>query len=460
MGKHLVTEDEPGHDSRRGFFGWLWIALAGALALVLGYVAMQAIVQRRSPAWIVGNAANDATGFFIPKPQTYFSKDRIAILLLGIDYNYDDKDQEYSSGSRSDTIMAVSLNFPTDSNPKPSVSVLSVPRDMDYVLPNGTEEKINASYALGGASAAQKTVADFLGIPPFDRYVVLRINAAKEVVDAIGGIDVVPDATMNYDDTWGHLHIHFVGGKKYHMNGEQAVSYSRFRHDACGDPCRIKRQQQVVRIVLDKLKSDKFHDLGLLRSLIGIVNRNVITDLKPTEELSLAWAFKAIGPHDVVSDQVPYVDDKEVACCGDVLIPDDRAKLALVHKFFLDPLLPQTPVDRARVATIAPASIRVDVLNGSGTPGLATRVAGALRAQGFTIGIVGDAPAFTYAATEIHVHSTAQPLAGQRLRIALPVPSATVEPDPVPSVSPTSDVTLIVGSDYPAPPAKEASAVK
>ena len=45
------------------------------------------------------------------------------------------------------------------------------------------------------------------------------------------------------------------------MNGEQAVSYSRFRHDACSDPCRIKRQQQVVRIMIAKLKNDKFNDL-------------------------------------------------------------------------------------------------------------------------------------------------------------------------------------------------------
>ena len=66
---------------------------------------------------------------------------------------------------------------------------------------------------------------------------------------------------MNYDDNWGHLHIHFMGGKKYHMNGEQAVSYMRFRHDACSDPCRIKRQQQVVRIMIAKLKNDKFNDV-------------------------------------------------------------------------------------------------------------------------------------------------------------------------------------------------------
>jgi len=84
---------------------------------------------------------------------------------------------------------------------------------------------------------------------------VVRVNALKDFVDAIGGIDVPVTETMNYDDTWGHLHIHFKPGM-YHMNGEQVQGYSRFRHDECSDPCRTKRQQQVMRILAEKLTHD------------------------------------------------------------------------------------------------------------------------------------------------------------------------------------------------------------
>jgi len=421
---------------------------------VLGFVGVQAYMRRLSPVSVI-------TGYFIPKPQAYFFKDRLAILLLGIDYNYDEKDQEYSAGARSDTIMAVALNLPTDAHPKPSINVLSVLRDTDAIMPNGREDKINAAYSDGGPKAAEKAVSAFLGIPGFDRYIALRVDATKQLIDAIGGIDVVPDETMNYDDNWGHLHIHFIGGKKYHMNGEQAVSYSRFRHDACSDPCRVKRQQQVIRIVVAKLRNDKLNDLVHLRELIGVANRNILTDLKPDEELSLANAFSGLDLHDVKTDQVPFVGDKDLACCGDVLIADDVGKAKLVRQFFLEPVLPSAPVDHTAVAAIPASSVRVEVLNGSGTRGLGKRVADVLRSKGFAITSVANADSFGYDATEIHVHSAVQPLDGERVRLAMPpLTGMTVAADTSTPRSSGPDVTVIVGRDYLTQGQSEASTTK
>jgi len=388
--------------------------------------------------------------------------------LLGIDYNYNDKDEEYSRNARSDTIMALSLNFPTSAHRTGSVSILPVPLDTDVVLPNGHEDKINAAYALGGndpyddARYSEKVVASFLGIPQFDRFVTLRINATKELINAIGGVDVVPDETMNYDDNWGHLHIHFIGGKPYHMNGEQAVSYSRFRHDECSDPCRIKRQQQVMRIVIAKLKNDKFNDLMHIGRLIGVIRRNVYTDITDREALSLAMAFQHVDLAKLKTEQVPYVADKTLSCCGDVLIADDTARNELVKKLFLEPVLPPAaPPDARAVAAIAPSRIHVDVRNGSGILGMGTKLAGALCEQGFRVDSIGNADTFGYDTTEIHVHSTATPLAGERVRAALALKTAVVQPDWVANgPSPSSDVTVIVGRDYATPPQHEASAVK
>ena len=75
----------------------------------------QALVQHRSPTDVV---TSDVAPFVIEPPQAHFHKDRIALLLLGIDYNYNDKDEEYSSDARTDTIKALSLNFPTTQNPQ------------------------------------------------------------------------------------------------------------------------------------------------------------------------------------------------------------------------------------------------------------------------------------------------------------------------------------------------------
>jgi LCP family protein required for cell wall assembly len=454
--KHFAPEDE--------VRGWPYarvagLALGGVALLVLCIVGVLSAVQHRSPTDLLAS-------LMIEAPQDHFHKDRIAVALFGIDYNYDSKDQPYSAGARTDTIMALALNFPTKANPRGSVNILSVPRDMDYTFPSGHEDRINAAYSYGkdavdGAHRSEAAVASFLGIPKFDRFIVLRINAAKELVDAIGGIDVVPDTTMSYDDTWGHLHIHFKKGVKYHMSGDQAVSYSRFRHDECSDPCRIKRQQQVMRLVVKKLSDDKLNDVLHINQLIGVVRRNVVTDVSDREGLSVANAMRDVDLKSVRTDQVPYVGDKELACCGDVILPDDAKKVALVKRFFIDPQVPQVVPGVRAVAAVPKSSIHIEVLNGSGVRGIARKLADQLRKQGFVVDKVGDAKDSDHEATEVHVFSTT-PVAGEIVLAALPIKTAVVVPESylgTPAASGTvSDVTIIVGRDF--APQREASAVK
>ena len=458
--KHYAPQSEP-----RALPNYLRIAGLTVLSIVTVFlisVIAASVVQRRSPADVLAS-------FMIEPPQNHFHKDRILVGLFGIDYNYDSKDQPYSAGARTDTIKVVALNFPTKENPRGSLSILSVPRDMDYVFPNGHEDRINAAYSYGkdpvdSSHRAETAVADFLGLPKFDRFVTLRINAAKEVVDAIGGVDVVPDTSMSYDDRWGHLSIHFKKGVRYHMNGEQAVSYSRFRHDACGDPCRIKRQDQVIRIVLKKLGDDKLNDLVHVNQLIAIARRNVVTDFSDREALSVANAMRGIDVSAVKADQVPYVADKNLACCGAVIVTDDTAKKALVKKFFTNALpvaMPAKLPAKVAVKQVPKSSIHLDVRNGSGVPGVAHRLADALRKQGFAIDNIGDAKSRDHEATEVHVYS-ATPLAGEIVLAALPIKTAVVVPEPYASSIGTekqADVTIIIGRDYTGPQ-REASAVK
>ena len=228
-------------------------------ALLVGLALTTAIlrIDERERAQLVARFVQQAATLAVPAPQSLFNKNELLVLLLGIDYDYTDRDMPSSAHSRSDTIMVAALDLATS-----QIHLVSVPRDMEATF-DGHDNKINAAYSNGGIMEADNVIGSWLGLPQvapnryFDRYMILRIAATKDLVNAIGGVDVVPDETMNYDDSWGRLHIHFTGGKVYHMNGEQAVSYMRFRHDACSDPCRIKRQQQVIRVVLAKLEKDK-----------------------------------------------------------------------------------------------------------------------------------------------------------------------------------------------------------
>lgn len=452
MGKHIAPEQP-----RRGG------ELLRNVAIVLGFVALGigsalaafALVRHQNPVVAI-------TQIFVPSPEQVFGKPNLLVLVEGLDYDYTSKDEEFSTNSRSDVIWAVNLDFAHK-----RIYQLSIPRDMIATMPNGSRAKINQAQSAGGVTEAKTVISNFLGIPGFDRYVILRIDATKAFVDAIGGVAVdvkssdclqhrtgCTGESLNYDDTWGHLHIHLKEGYQ-HLDGDQAVAYMRFRHDWCSDPCRIMRQQQVLHAMAAKLRSDRLNTVMHLGSLLNVFRKYVQTDLTSSELLSLATHYEGISDSAIIAKQVPYTDDIDLPGYGDSLVPDDAARERLVETMLIAPPAPLPSPDAMALAAIAPSTLRVDVENGSGVAGAARRIADLLKKDGFTIGEVSNAPRSDYASSEIHEHSTVT-FAGARVRAALPAGAqkAEVVPDPSPSGSPdaqatatTSDVTVIVGAD-------------
>jgi len=434
----------------------LKVVLVAALIAVFGlavFVGAYAMITHKSPVQIIMRP-------LAPPPQDVFGKPGILVLVEGLDYDYNNKDEEYSSAARSDVIKALNLDFINK-----RVFEVDVPRDMDAVLPSGREAKINEAQSEGGTKEAQAVIAKFLGIPAFDRYVVFRVNTAKDFINAIGGVDVNVQnsdpkdthSTMDYDDTWGHLHIHLKPGYQ-HLNGDQAVGYMRFRHDWCGDLCRITRQQQVMRAVIAKLRDNKANTIAHLPQLISAFHRNVSTNLSTSEMMSLAVGFSDMPKNGYKAEKLTYVDTKILADGGEVIIPDESQKERVTQDYLIAPPLPTTSPSPATIAAIDPHRVHVDVMNGSGVPGAGRRIAEKLRAKGFAIGSVGNAPTSDVQVTEVHEHSA---LAGSgfRVRDALgasaqkapvvtdtPPAAATASAGATASPSP-SDVTVVVGLD-------------
>ena len=327
--------------SQTGAPAWrLVLAVAFAAAALVGFVSFS-LIAHRNPVASLTQAA-------VPEPAALFGKNSLKVLVVGLDYDYDEKDQETSARSRSDIIMAINLDFA-----KQHVYELSVPRDMVATLPNGTQAKINQAQSDGGIAESQRVVAQWLGIPGFDRFVVLRIDTMKDLIDAVGGVDVpvktsdclryntgCAGGSINYDDSWGHLHVHLREGLQ-HLSGDQAVGYARFRHDWCSDPCRIMRQQQVVRSLLTTLKGSGIATLAHVVPLVNVVNKDVQTNLTMQEELSIANAFRTIGPANMTAAQVPYTSEVDLPDYGSSIVADDAAKRRLVRTMLYD--APPTP---------------------------------------------------------------------------------------------------------------------
>lgn len=342
MGKHFAApEAEAAPRSRTILVRRILLAFGLLALLVASTAAGYAIFEHKNPILAI-------TQVFVPTPQQVFGRPNILVLVEGLDYDYTDNDQEFSTNSRSDAIWAVNIDF---DNKK--IYQLSVPRDMVATLPNGTQAKINQAQSDGGVKEAKQVIGSFLGIPDFDRYVVLRIDATKDIINAIGGLDIVVKSsdcfqyktgctgqTIDYDDSWGHLHIHLKQGLQ-HLDGPQAVAYMRFRHDWCSDPCRIKRQQQVLHAMVAKLKGDQVNTLMHAGTLMSIFRRDVQTDFTDAELLSMASYFQGMPDDAIVNAQVPYTGDVDLPIYGDSLVPDVEARTRLVQEMLIAPPSPK-----------------------------------------------------------------------------------------------------------------------
>ena len=237
-----------------------------ALALVLALAAAFGYIKYRGG---IGNALAP----FLPSPNLVdiFGKPNVRVLVMGLDENWTDSDVAYTATSRTDTLIGVNIDLANK-----QISVLSIPRDLWVYIPKSGYGKINEAYADGGPERVEAALVKNLGTPAFDYYVVLRLDATKNIIDALGGVDVDVERDMDYDDTWGHLHIHLKKGPQ-HLNGEQAVGYIRFRHDPEGDFGRMRRQRQVVQVLAKRMRdpSIALH----LPALLGVVRDNIRTDM-------------------------------------------------------------------------------------------------------------------------------------------------------------------------------------
>ena len=122
----------------------------------------------------------------------------------------------------------------------------------------------------------------------------------------------------------------------------------------------------------------------------------------------------------------------------------------MIQDLIMGPLGAPPTIPPSVVRDIKPSDLAVDVLNGSGIPGVAKKFAALLRTKGYNIGKVGNAETFGHAQTQILEHSRIFGAGARVLSDLSIIPGLTVSADPAPAPSTgwKSDVTVIVGKDF------------
>ncbi|MBJ8116775.1 polyisoprenyl-teichoic acid--peptidoglycan teichoic acid transferase TagU [Bacillus sp. LB(2018)] len=199
-------------------------------------------------------------------------KKPISILLMGVD-------QRAEETGRSDSLMLFTLNPKTK-----SMKITSIPRDSyTEIIGKGKKDKINHAYAFGGIDMSVKTVENFLNVP-VDHYIEVNMAGFKDIVDAVGGVDV------NNDLDFTSAGVHFEKGN-LHLDGEKALKYTRMRYeDPRGDFGRQMRQRQVIQAVIKKGAS--VSSLASYGDVLKAIEKNVKTSLTQDQMFDIQKNYK------------------------------------------------------------------------------------------------------------------------------------------------------------------------
>jgi polyisoprenyl-teichoic acid--peptidoglycan teichoic acid transferase len=263
---------------------------------------------------------------------------RVTVLLLGVDSRGTLRD----GGLNTDVMTLVTID-PISK----TAALLSIPRDLYVSLPGANiQSRINTAFARGevnhlpggGAAYAQETITANFGVP-LQRYAIIDFNGFKQIVDAVGGVDIdVPHEIVDNaypTPDYGTEQLVIPAGR-IHMDGNLALKYVRTRHQD-SDLDRLQRQQQVMLAIRDKALS-----IGTLDKVPGVLNAvgdSLATDLTLPEILSLAKKWSQIPRENIHTYRIdatmiqPYVTPQG----GQVLLPDREKIAALISQFLSQP---------------------------------------------------------------------------------------------------------------------------
>ena len=408
MAKNLSSPARIPHNRGGGGSKWYVYALVSFSALLLLcslFLLWDTITNPDDSLWnklkqtVSGQASNDDIQDF-------------NIIVAGLDNVGDTR--------RTDSIIVAHISMKNK-----LASVVFIPRDSRVAIPGRRGmDKINAAYSYGEVDLMKSTIEQFLGIE-VNNYAILYVKGFIKLIDALGGVDVCVEKRMKYTDRAQDLHIDLQPGCQT-LDGEKAMEYSRFRHDAEGDFGRIRRQQQIMKVLSEKaLSTDIFMKLP---RVIGVLSSEklVTTNMSADEMLSLARRYN----RDMFNNLNVHMLLGVPQTIGGVsyVIPDADDMPYLIGSVFKDGFDPHNK------------KVKIEVLNGNRFRSMAEIFARRLGYYGFDIIGTGNAKSFDNERTQVVVHRDTPYAAAVAKMLDAEVVS---QPDP----NAVADIQVIIGRD-------------
>jgi LCP family protein required for cell wall assembly len=338
-------------------------------------------------------------------------------------------------------------------------TLVSVPRDTWVSVPGYGSSKINAVYAnakyrslntspkdkakaeKAGIEATQGVVSQVLGVP-VHYYAMIDFQAFKQAIDTVGGVTInVPADLVDPSVAWENNGSPVLARKGTQtMNGKQALLYVRSRHgSARGDFDRTERQRLVIAALSHKvLSAGTYANPIKISQLMSAFGDHVSTDLSVNNALRLMTIAKGMDMNQMKS--IGLADPPNVLVQTDNM--NGQSVIRPVAGYGNYAAIQNYIRNTLKDPYLAKENAVLNVLNGTGRGGLATRKADLLKSYGYNVTTVGDAPTKDYAKTQlIDMTNGKKPFTKNYLEKRLGVKATTRLPDPK---IPTQGVDFVV----------------
>jgi LCP family protein required for cell wall assembly len=243
---------------------------------------------------------------------------RTNILLIGIDYA-----DPGSSVARTDTIILTTF-VPL----KRTIGMLSVPRDLWVNVPGIGDNRINTAHFYAessqpgsGPQAVMDTIEQNFRVK-MDYYLRIRFEGFREVVDSLGGVDIVLTQPMAGYPTGRH-----------HLSGHKALAFVRDRANS-DDFFRMANGQFMIEsLFLNMLNPLKWPRLPLgARAFFNSIDTNIPTTMWPRLLITLLITGPGRIENQIITREMvsPIITDQG----ANVLLPNWDLIHLLVEQIF------------------------------------------------------------------------------------------------------------------------------
>ena len=363
---------------------------------------------------------------------------------------------DHDAPDLTDSMIVASYNHNTKIG-----SMLSIPRDLYVKIPGYGSNRINKIYEnlkpeYGNEKALEILCDTAEKVAGIDIHYYLKVDFAsfKNTVDILDGVDIDVKKSIydeSYPDDNNGFEVFQIDTGLQHMDGEMALKYARSRHST-SDFDRAQRQQQIIVAIKEKATDKKLLTSPIkLKKLWDTFNEHVETNMSFTEMAAFARIAKNFDTSQIVSK---VLRDIEIAQEGGFLYTPERefygGAFVLrpwgetyedIHKY--TSMIFDTP-------EVYLENARIEIQNGSGTPGAASNLMDYLITYGFNVVRINNT---TDGEEYMKTHYSAiehegSPWAIQKLGELLPKGKKLSAPQARPSNS-NVDVVIVIGKDFP-----------